>query len=120
MPSPGGSPSADQSAAGGVFGVDLRQFLFTVDIGLVDGLHPSAAGVAAAAAAVTQAAAGIQRPPHDLLPLGAGGVPDQQGSHRSHLPSRGHTQHIFHQDAVAPGGIVDEHMGHSAHEFAVL
>ena len=29
-------------------------------------------------------------------------------------------QHIFNEDAIAGGGVVDQHMGHRADEFAVL
>ena len=73
--------SAHQLAPGGVFGVDVRQLLFAVDIGLVDGIDAPAAGVAAAVAAVTGRTAGVETAADDLLPLGAGGVLDQQGEH---------------------------------------
>lgn len=70
-----------QSAGSGVFGVDLRQLLLPVDIGPVDLVHPSAAQIAAAAAAVARAAAYAEGAADDLLPLGAGGVLDKQGLH---------------------------------------
>ena len=42
-----------------------------------------------------------------------------------HLPLEGKSlaccgQHVFNEDAVAHGRVVHQHMGHSAHQFAVL
>ena len=70
-------PLPDQLPAGGVLLVDLGQLLFTVDIRLIDGLHTSAAGIAAAVTALAAAAAGAQCPAYDLLPLRTGGIFDQ-------------------------------------------
>ena len=111
---------SDQSAAGGVLLIDLSKLLFAVDIGLVNGLDPAAAGVAAAIAAVAASAAGAQRPADDLLPLLTGGVADQQRPHVGRLLSSRHVQHVFHENAVAPRGVVNENVGHSPHQLAVL
>ena len=73
--------SADQPAAGGIRLVKLKQLHFAVNIGLIDAFRPTAAGIAAAAAAFAAAAAGIQRLTDDLLPLFAGGITNQQGTH---------------------------------------
>ena len=35
-------------------------------------------------------------------------------------PLRRRVQHIFNEDAVTRGGVVDEDMGHGTDEFAVL
>lgn len=53
--------------AAAVLGVDLEQFLFPVDIRLIDGLHPAAAQIVTAIAALTAAAAGGQALPDDLV-----------------------------------------------------
>ena len=42
-----------------------------------------------------------------------------------HLPLEGKSlaccgQHVFDEDAIAGGGVVDEDMGHSAHQATVL
>lgn len=67
--------------AAAVLGVDLEQFLFPVDIRLIDGLHPAAAQIVTAIAALTAAAAGGQALPDDLFALFPGGIPDQNRSH---------------------------------------
>jgi hypothetical protein len=36
------------------------------------------------------------------------------------VPSDSSIQHIFDEDAVAHGGVIDKDMGHCAHQFAVL
>lgn len=128
-----------QTAGGGIFGVYLRQLLLAVDIGLVDTVYPAAAGVAAAIAAVTGAAAGAEGAADDLLPLGAGGVLNEQGLHekrssrfyrkgrtgRASRPSptglsAGHVEHILNEYAVAAGGVVEQDVGDRADDAAVL
>mgnify|MGYP004506480513 CR=1 FL=1 len=85
------------------------------------GVYPTAAaGIAAAVTAVAAIAADAERPAHDLLTLCAGGVLDEQRLHRrTPLLSR-HGQHILHENAVALCGVVQQHMGHSAHDPSVL
>jgi hypothetical protein len=66
-----------------VFGIDFRQFLFTLDIRAVKFLYTSAAQIPAAAAPVAGIAAGRKSAPHDFLALGAGGVFNKN---RLHIP----------------------------------
>ena len=131
--------SPNQPTAGGVLLVDLGELLLAVDIGLVDTVYPAAAGVAAAIAAVTGAAAGAEGAADDLLPLGAGGVLNEQGLHekrssrfyrkgrtgRASRPSppglsAGHVDHILNEYAVAAGGVVEQDVGDRADDAAVL
>src|SRR5574344_1545211 len=102
-----------------ILGVDLPELLFTVDIRLVDGVHPAAAQIVTAIAALTAAATGGQALPDNLFTLLPGGIPNQNRSHLRCSLS-GLRQHILGKNTVALSGVVDHHMGHSAHQLAVL
>jgi hypothetical protein len=64
-----------------VFGIDFRQFLFTLDIRAVKLLHTAAAQIPAAAAPVAGITAGRKSAPHDFLALSAGGVFNEDRLH---------------------------------------